>query len=203
MKYERIKCFRVLILFAVVIMAEISVCSASRTPLYNNLYLDEVVNNYNKIIVDFYDNTVGIKGLSDIYVLKNKKKVGGDDKGGLYSYGLGGRKNQLVRFLTNEREEILAIEVVLHMQSPIMKNLATTRNSCYAGDLISHLLIASFAVGGVSDEDLEKIIDGLYHFGYLTKEEVKMEFICNNKKYWVEKNYNDSIGAVMIEIFVE
>ena len=203
MKYERTKIFRSLIFLVVIIMAEISVCFASRTPLYNNVNLDEVVNNYNKIIVDYYDNAVGIKGLSDIYVAKNKKKVGGDANGSLYSYGLGGRNNQLVRFLTNEKEEVLSIEVALHVQSPIMKYLAASRNSRYVGDLISHLLIASFAIGDMPEADVEQIIDELNHFGYLTREKVRMEFTCNNRKYWVEKYFDDRLRAVKVEVFVE
>ncbi|WP_029542968.1 hypothetical protein [Selenomonas sp. AB3002] len=184
-------------------ISEINICSAARTPLYDNVTFDEIVYQYNQSIVSFYDKIFESGEVSGTYVAKNKKKVGGDANGSLYNYELGGRKNQIVRFLTNERNEVLVIDVALHIQSPIMQNVKNNNNPAFASDMIMFLLLVSGAMFDLPKADYNAIVEGVKGMEFFNTGKTSIKFVNNNRKYFVEKYFDENIRAVRVEISAE
>ncbi|WP_185753671.1 hypothetical protein [Selenomonas sp. AB3002] len=176
----------------------VNICSACNMPMFDDLSLDYIVEEYNEAIIQKQELKYG--DFSGYCVAKNKKLIDETGDGTVYEYRLGGRGDQRVRFCVNGKGEVLAIEMILKQDSPIVSRQYPKVNDDLAFVLLEQTLVSSKMF---AEKDLAQIHKALDNLSVWNNKEQDFEFYGNNRIYYGVKTFDRLLWATKIKIYAK
>ena len=177
-----------------------SFCLASNLSLLDNACVDEVVEKYNAVIVK---KCKKIYGEMNDYCIAKEKGKSNLDREEVYKYGLGGRDDQIIKYITDDDKNVMEIEIILNMTSPLVLHEFNKMDSHIVSFVLENILDSIGMLKGIERGRLIEIHNELYDIGLFRKETKKIIFENNKKRYCVEKTYDRLLNSTKILVYTE